>query len=501
MKKTFVIHPFLLAVSPILFLFAHNIYEVSFSEILLPISIVLIFTTLSLLLLKLILKDSKKAGFGLSIFLILFFSFGYIRDAVSGLTIGNILIGRQRYLLLIWCILIGVSSYFIVRMRKDLRNLTNFLNITTISFVAISIIIIGLYEIRKIGAVQIDNEVSENIQINTKDLRNLPARDIYYIILDSYTNSSTLKDTYKYDNYEFTDYLTKKGFYVGFKSRSNYPITVLSLASSLNMEYVNYLSDSLGIESRDLTILNEMRANSKVMKFLKSKGYKFINIATYNNKYADISLKRPTVWSEFNTMLVNTTMLLPFTQVDQFRDDTLFSFSKLAEAPSIEGPKFVFAHILCPHPPFVFGANGETTQAFIGNFMLNEARKQAYVNQLIFVSKKTKVIIDDILSKSKIPPVIILQADHGMRLSDLSWNVQSPNDELIRENFGILNAYYLPPDGNKLLYDSISPVNSFRLIFNYYFNTDYKLLDDLSYYTTGYRELYKLTDVTDRIKY
>ena len=279
MKKTFVIHPFLFAVSPVLFLFAHNIYEVSFSEILLPIPIVLGFATLSLLLLKPILKDNKKAGIIISIFLILFFSYGYVRDAVSGWTIGNILIGRQRHLLLIWWILFGVSSYFIVRMRKDLRNLTNFLNITTISFVAISIIIIGVYEIKRIGAVQIDNEVSENIQTNTKDSRNLHARqDIYYIILDSYANSSTLKDTYKYDNHEFTDYLTKKGFYVGFKSRSNYPVTVLSLASSLNMEYINYLSDTMGIESRDRTILFKMIENNKVMKFLKSKGYKYINI-------------------------------------------------------------------------------------------------------------------------------------------------------------------------------------------------------------------------------
>ena len=56
------------------------------------------------------------------------------------------------------------------------------------------------------------------------------------------------------------------------------------------------------------------------------------------------------------------------------------------------------------------------------------------------------------------------------------------------------------PDGNKLLYDSISPVNTFRLVFNYYFDTNYELLNDLSYYITGYKEPYKFTDVTDRVK-
>ena len=342
MKRTFVIHPFLFAVSPILFLFAHNIYEVSFSEILLPISIVSGFATLSLLLLKPIIKDAKKAGIIISIFLILFFSYGFALNAVSGWTIGNILIGRQRYLFPIWWILFGISSYLIIRMRKDLRKLTNFLNIATISFVAISIITIGVYEIRRIGAVQIDNEVSENIQTNTNS-GNLLRRDIYYIILDSYISSSTSKDIYKYDNHEFTDYLTQKGFYIGFKSRSNYPMTLLSLSSSLNMEYINYLSDTMGIESKDIKIFYKMIENSKVIKFLKSKGYKFINIASmFNSKYADINFRRSTVWNNFRTMLAETTMLVSFIRGSQRREDVLFSFSKLAETPDIEGPKVCF---------------------------------------------------------------------------------------------------------------------------------------------------------------
>jgi hypothetical protein len=34
-----------------------------------------------------------------------------------------------------------------------------------------------------------------------------------------------------------------------------------------------------------------------------------------------------------------------------------------------------------------------------------------------------------------------------------------------------------------MLYETISPVNTFRVIFNAYFGTDYEILPDISYYS------------------
>jgi hypothetical protein len=53
-----------------------------------------------------------------------------------------------------------------------------------------------------------------------------------------------------------------------------------------------------------------------------------------------------------------------------------------------------------------------------------------------------------------------------------------------KERFSILNAYYLPGGGEKLLYPGITPVNTFRVIFKYYFGADIELLPDASYYST-----------------
>ena len=84
----------------------------------------------------------------------------------------------------------------------------------------------------------------KDLEINPKDFgkaSELP--DIYYIIFDAYASTSTLKEVYNYDNQNFNDFLTAKGFYVTSKSQTNYPLSFLSLASSLNMKYINYLTD------------------------------------------------------------------------------------------------------------------------------------------------------------------------------------------------------------------------------------------------------------------
>jgi hypothetical protein len=87
--------------------------------------------------------------------------------------------------------------------------------------------------------------------------------------------------------------------------------------------------------------------------------------------------------------------------------------------------------------------------------------------------------------------IILLQGDHG---PGSEWYVNSYEKTNLRERFPILNAYYLPGDGEKLLYPEITPVNSFRLIFKHYFNMDIELLPDESFYST-WVEPFKFTKI------
>ena len=517
MKKPFIIHPFLFAIFPILFLFSHNVDQVSYSELLLPSAIVLGFTLLLILLSRSIFKDNNKSGIIISLFIILFFSYGHIHDLMwthltSTLGRNVQVVGEKKYLSIAWGLLFIYGAYLTRRTRRNLHNFTNTLNIVALLLVVISLLTIGVYKFKTIATLK-DRKSTEERVTNTIDLDNTAApRDIYYIILDMYASSSTLKELYDYDNQAFIDYLTAKGFYVASKSRSNYPMTSLSLASSLNMEYVNYLTDMVGIESKDYAVPYQMIKNSKVMNFLKSKGYKFIHFSssgfgpTDHNRYADLDVHCSTL-NEFQMMLIQTTVMDAFFSLKNIRKRAvLCTFSKLAEVYKIEGPIFVFAHIDSPHKPFLFGANGEPVTIVKlkekGRKFVTynpDLYKKNYLNQLIFISKKVEMLIDEILSRSEVPPIIILQADHGPQLTFTDgW--EHPTKNMLRERTTIFNAYYLPPDGNKLLYDSITPVNTFRVVFDFYFHTNYGLLGDQSYYST-YARPYEFINVTDIEKY
>ena len=134
---------------------------------------------------------------------------------------------------------------------------------------------------------------------------------------------------------------------------------------------------------------------------------------------------------------------------------------------AMPGPKFVFAHIGSPHEPFVFGPHGEKVPAERQDHFAVEA----YRDQVIYLNSRMIPILREIISASATPPVIILQADHGGMETEA------------HDRMAILNAYYLPDGGNDRLYENISPVNSFRLVFNTYLNGDYELLEDTSYFS------------------
>jgi hypothetical protein len=166
--------------------------------------------------------------------------------------------------------------------------------------------------------------------------------------------------------------------------------------------------------------------------------------------------------------------------------------------PGIQGPKFVFAHILAPHLPFLFDADGNPVREYQAGLAHTKAD---YVNQLIFVNKKVQEMVDEILARSGIEPIIIIQGDtgppYGFRHEEALHN---PTEEIYQQNLRILNAFYLPENGAQSLYEGISPVNTFRLIFNRYFEADFPLVADRSYFLTG--EIpYRFLDVTEAVDY
>ncbi len=325
--------------------------------------------------------------------------------------------------------------------------------------------------------------------------------DIYYIDLDSYANKTILKEVYNFDNQEFISFLNEKKFFIPSTSYSNYRHGFLSLNSALNMDYVNYLSDELDSNSRNYHKLYEMVDENKVMGILKSKGYKIINFASNNGltgniEVADINLceKNPYIDSQLFIMLIRSSILGPvYSEIfDSFSNErTSCVFLQMQTLhKKVEEPFFIFAHILLPHSPYRISSDGENVDYPTVETKLSESdHLEGYINQVKFVNKKVKETVEKILEENS-DAVIIIQSDTGTSLYD-----PQNQTEIIKRKMMILNAYYFPENNTENLYDYITPVNTFRLIFNLYLEQDYPLLEDKLYYSGGNTEL-NFTDVT-----
>ncbi len=483
------------------------------SETLLPSAVVLGFTGLALLILGRALRDAGRAGIIVSLFLVLFFSYGHVAQRVEE-RLGDGF--RHGHLFLAWAILFAGTLYLALRIR-DARRWTILLNVVALALIAPSLIKVATYEFEtRRMARSASPPPAEHVRANPGEggHENLP--DIYLVVLDRYASASTLEEQFGFDNSEFIDYLTDQGFYVAEESVANYPKTFLSLASSLNMTHLTYLADELGRDASDHTPLFEMLQDYQVWRFLKARGYTFTHLGTgweptRYNRYADTNF---VVWpAEFSMMLYQTTLLEPIgVELDLLNDEREMQrraiedkFDALARVPEKEGPQFVFAHFLLPHHPYVFEPHGGrlTQEEEAG---MTEAEK--YLSQLAFANEKMASLMDHILERSERPPIIILQSDEGpfipfhLEYGGAGTDWRQLDDEAIRTHMRILNAYHLPGvDAEEILYPSITPVNTFRVLFDHYFGTDYGLVEDSSYIIEDTLHPYAFIEVTDRVRY
>jgi len=491
-KKFLVIHPFLFALFPIAFLYNRGITYVSFSDILVPVAVVLLFALLVLGIFYLLYRDLKKAGVLTSVFMIMFFSYGHIHDLLCPYI--KLVMVRNAILMGVWCAVLVAAACFLLKTKRTLVNLTKLFNATAVVLIIIPLsgIVFNIPELFR--TVNIEKGNIEGLKIEKtakKSNSNEQFPDIYYLIFDRYNDQVSLKRFFNFDNSEFLKYLTDKGFYVAAQSTSNYPCTTHSLASSLNMQYLNTMFAKMGESPENTRAMAAIIENSIVAKFLKAKGYKYLLSGSWFqltrcSKLADVDYNL-SLLPEFSMVLYRTTMLYPVTAklgvLDKRTEHwkrVLYKFAKLPEAANVQGPVFVFAHFLIPHDPYVFNVDGTFLERSVEE---QRTRERKYVDQVKFANKKIKELVDKILSKSKTPPIIIIQADEGSYPD--KWK---PNTDLAKltnnefeQKMGILNAVYLPQANKSLLYPSMTPVNTFRIIFNSYFGAQLKMLPDKNY--------------------
>ncbi|MCP4565953.1 MAG: LTA synthase family protein [FCB group bacterium] len=500
MKRLWFIHPLLWAAFPILFLYAQNAELIRPAELAEPILISLTGAVAITLLLTLILHSLGKAALLATLFISLFFSFGHVSGALPEVqeSLWGVTFGTEDIVAAVWVTIFIVSGIIIFKTRGQLEKTTAILGQLGLFLMVIQIIH-GGYTLAARFATQ-----PELPEMADFDYQQEKRPDIYFIVMDAFGRSDILREIYNVDNSDFIDHLRSRGFFVADTSHANYFRTVMSLASTLNM---NYLNQSLGFdpEIRDKNLLPERLDENQVFKIFRKLGYTIVSFDKTGSSNTeqlpvDIRLSVAGGLSEFETTLIATSTLKLFfqkskTEQNLHRRMVVSTLNKLGHITEVHSPKFVFAHVLSPHRPFVFGPDGKHVPKDKyrrvnrgGRFVPLHLRDQyitAYADQAIHIGTVLKKVVDDILDSSpENPPIIIIQGDHGPR-SGLDWHDANNSD--LKECFSILNAIYLPGVNSSPLYHGISSVNTFRVIFNTYFGTDLKILpDDCIFARSGY---------------
>ena len=501
-SKSIVFHPILFAIFPVIFLFSNNIEELEFQDIFLPLLLVLSITIGVWLSLRYVLKNTLKAAFIVSILLVIFFSYGHIYELFDNVIVNPDIV-KSRYLVIPFLILLVVGIYYFIRTNRKLNNATTITNFITIALILTVSFNIGTFYADSKGSSfensfpHIESEQPASIQL---DNNHLP--DIYYILLDGYAGKNALKEFLDFDNQEFYSFLNNEGFYVEEQTYGNYPITAMAMVSVLNMQYANHLADLVGTESVNLHPTFELIYDNLVMKKLKSNGYTIINFETgadYVDEFKNLDLyyckNNSLLEHKLTSVLLQTSIIGYFVdkiEYQEHRNRILCTFSELSQIKNIDEPTFVYAHLVLPHVPYVFTPDGEPRDPVSRTNLENDQDIEGYINQIKFTNTEMQKIVNKLLYKTSEPPIIIIQSDHG---SDFGLDWKNVSEDMIRQRMSNFQALYLPNENVDLTTKSSTPVNTFRIIFNLYFDGNYEILPDKIYWA-DYDKPYDFKDVT-----
>ena len=499
------IHPVLIGLGPILGLYTPNMGEVRPSRLVRPVLFLLLGLACAGAVFGLPTRDVARAALLTSTFTAAFFLFGRFRAKLSrarpGASLRDCGIGAAGMCAVAFAV--GATAILLLP-----RSLVFWANVACLAFGAL---IVAEHAVR-IAATARRPAMDETPLRQPVALRRTgKAPDIYYIIPDGYGRADVLRELYGFDNSEFLGELERRGFTVAKQSVCNYPFTPFSLASSLNFRELGALES----DSRDRFPLSRMIHESAVAASLRGVGYRIYSFATgfppTELRDADCYVTLSREMEDFERYLIGKTPLAlwldPTAGKDAYtahRRRIERAFELLPAVARKPGPKFVFAHLLAPHAPFVFGADGSDVSPRERPYDLEDLPEKhggrqgyidGYVAQIRYMNGRLLRVIDEILYNSAKPPVIVIQGDHGPRLGHDGRSVERTD---VFERIPILNAFLLPGREDAWIHDGISPVNTFRMLFDLYFDAELPLLPDRSYSSIDALP-FRFVEVTERV--
>lgn len=505
---------------PITFAYLSNINELMFTEFLeFGLISSVIISLIYAILYKFVRADK------LYIILFIFISSFYLTGHIYNKFFLFCPIEQYLKIIISLCVIVITGCIFSKKQFESFIKVSNFVITILLSLAILSNCSLIYHHFKRV-ATEIKNknitykENPKNIG-KIKDYINKKP-NIYFIILDGYINSQAAYKYYNFDNSQFIQTLRSKGFYVADYGISNYGHTKFSVPSMLNFNYL----EKLGIDSDNKTVsiddkLNSLYINNKLVSNYLCNKYNlyYINLENaiarnFNEKHVYKTFLPPDNTSEYTlkNMILQNSFL--FVNTSNFglahRENVCAAFDYIRECvANNSSDKFIFAHILTPHFPYVFDEHGnlpdpKDREEIIINKKQNTytPNSKAYLKQIKYINN---LVIDlfETINKSDSEAVIIFVSDHGYAPKK-DYPLSKPvfaffNDDDYYVRAGNLEAVYFPDRDYSMLYDSITPVNLVRVLLNKYFNANLPLIEDKHYYSETYVK-YEPIDVTQNVK-
>ena len=497
------LHPLLFGIYPVLFLWSQNVGEVGPDDVGDAFGYVFVAAIVAMIGLSLIFLDRRRGALLVSPAILGFLLYGHIAELKVPPEVER---GAWFAILAIALILaLKLSTKWLGRVDTALFRIATLL-------VAVSLVSIVPTEVEEAMHPQPILAAGHVLPSQTTAQK----RDVYWLVFDRYGSDRSFQLQFNVTN-DMTPWLKDQGFTVLANSHANYVATALSMSTTLNMTPLDKLAAGVSTSSRSYAPTYSALQSPIVARQFQALGYRYLHLGSWWNPTrtdiaADKNFNADGV-SDFTSVVVEESLIpeamkalgvkdLPPSESEKHVKHNTYALDTLDRIGREPGPKFVLAHVLLPHPPYVFDRDGTYIPP-------DQAAKldtaDAWHRQLDYTNGRLKTFIAGLLAvPADRQPIIILQADEGPwpdRYADakFSFDWRQATDRELEIKFGIMNAWYLPPGVDLQLSQTQTSINTFPILFDRYFGLDYPMLPDRVQTSRSWLQPYALIDITSRL--
>jgi hypothetical protein len=423
-------------------------------------------------------KQENKTSLFTFLLLSIQFFFGAVSDLLKSIPAISFVASYRIILPLILLTLIA-AALWIRRSKRSLHRVVIYLGILLLILITTDAVML-LFKKRE--------RTNTDQTALLRDCPECPKPDIFIIVADGYAGREELEDLFAYDNRPFENELRKRGFRVVDSSRSNYPFTIYSLSSFLNLGLHENITGQYG-HKKDLAICREAFRNAGFIHYLKRQGYEVYNYSVFpiggeaprgRTSVIPVEADRITGQTLTSRLLRDlgyhliTTVRIPFLlrkaiYTDDRNNNTYIDAVREQAARSGGPPRLVYTHIMMPHYPYYRDSLGNELpmQKLTPG---SHQDKSLYLSYLKYANRRYLALIDHIRRSSSGRAVIFFLSDHGFR------EFGSPVED--RYLFMNIQAIHAPGIDSGTWYKGLTPVNTIRLFLNRQFKQQLPLLPD-----------------------